>query len=479
MFGLIVGFEVIAFAIVTFFDKSVRISLIREIAGNRSRPAHARGIIQSYGMIVWSFTAVAAIAFWLLAPLLAQHVFDIRSVPADTATLVIRLLLLKSLLLVLAALYRSIIEAAERIGTSSLVDITATLAQRLGVVGLLLLHFDGMAVCAWLGFVALLQLAAFMITATREFRTTLLSLRPQFSVLREAMNYRLHLIAAVTFSTIQRYAEIALISATMPIAAAGFYATLQNVTSKTTMIAGGLGKAVYPHICAIVEKHDPKLVTAKFVELQSVTSFLTIHAWGLGMMAGPILLSLVLDQKMAAELALPYAVMLLGYAFSNMVSTPWLFLLAFGESELAARTNGISALLTVPLTYLLVSSYGLLGAGAALIVYNLIVVAVAVAKINRHCRDVGLKEWLQSVLAPWAAVLPPYAVGVWIVWEWRALGLWIAIPGGLLCPLAAAALSYAVLPRPVRAKGRKMLLQALKKEARTPSSPIDADGILD
>jgi len=145
-----------------------------------------------------------------------------------------------------------------------------------------------------------------------------------------------------------------------------------------------------------------------------------------------------------------------GFCMHATVSIPYVFSLAVGKPQIAARTAYYALFVVLPVTGWLVYRFGLAGAGFSWIFYHLFTYAYFVPRVCSECLDMPVWRWYVHVFKVFGLAGLTYG-GTWAMIALVAPSSVLSLVlGYVLASIVYGAAAYRLLGDEVRATLRRL-----------------------
>ena len=408
-FGLL-GFFLSLQAIATVLDLGLAATANREVsrrAAGESGDGTGRDVVRTlevvyYAMAALAFAALAASAGWVatnvikaeqLSPTLIRDCMVVAS-----ATIGLRFA---------GALYHGVLRGLERQVTLNVYASTLVLVQTAGLAAVLLLLRPSLfEFLLWqLGF-ACAEILGLRFLAWRELRV-LGRERAQFrgEILRELWRYALSVNGISMFAAGIKQIDKIVISSLLPIGVLGFY-------SAAALAANGIGKvavpfqtALFPRFARLHSRRDDAELERLFRSSVRLLSLLSSAVAAAFVFFSHDILRLWMQSQEAADVgARPLSILAAAMMFNGVMAPVLSLILATGYTQISLAMNAAGFVLLVPATFLLVERFGLDGAAAAWLGFNLAYYAIVPGWLARLWPAMSLRRFYFADSAPFLLV---------------------------------------------------------------------------
>jgi len=308
---------------------------------------------------------VGAVALAGAAPLLVNRVLSVPSALAGEALSSLFVLAATVPLVLLGASLRGLLEAAQRFDLSTAIRIPAStatfavsaIAAAYGVslpgilFALLLSRAVTCVALAWAASVAIPHLR------WRAPRVT-----PE---LRPLLTFGGWIAVSSVVSPALLYLDRFMLGAVGGLADVGYYAAPYEAVSRLLLLPASLVTVLFPAVSAIAARGDrPTLLRILGTSMRVIALVLVPAVCVLIAFARP-LLELWLGQAHAHHGATAFQILGFGVLCNALAYVPFIYVQALGRPDVTARLHVAELVAYVPLTWLLVTRYGIVGAATA------------------------------------------------------------------------------------------------------------------
>lgn len=304
----------------------------------------------------------------LLAPIIASRVFQVPPELIGEATGVFRVIGLSLPVVLCLTSLRGVLEAAQRFGISNAIKIPSSAASV--VIP---------AICAPLGmglqWILLIVLGARFLTcivlgiAVRKnvpgFRW---ELPREWGRLTKLFTFGGWVAVSSVVSPILVYIDRFALGALLGVAAVAYYVGPYEAVTKLLLLPVSLATALFPALSGTLMNNRPGGAQALFSSALRNVLLLLLPPLALLAIFAPDILGIWLGPDYARESAAPLRILAAGVLINGLAQTPFTFLQASGRPDLTAKFHLGELILHLPLTWFLVSRFGVTGAAIAWLV---------------------------------------------------------------------------------------------------------------
>lgn len=454
--GLIFFAMTVNAVLTTVFDLGMSSTLVRAIA---ARPAvdHVVALVRTVGLISWAAYLAVATTLVLSAELLARQWLIASNTEAGTAGRSLAILLAASLLALPRSLYSSVFRGFQRMGTTNVIDVGTAAVQQFGITVLILAGGDLIAVCWWIAGSTAGGVAAYLLVITRIVPTR--ALVPGFSVVavKAHSHYALQLTAISILAVLHTQADKLIVSRILPLGVFGMYAFAFSVLNRGMLLTGAVVQAALPALAAFASASGSGGSRREYRDLQHLVLYVMAAVFAVAPFAAHPITALVFGEA-TDDVGAIWLLLAIGFYMNATINMPYTLSLALGRPGIALALNAWALILVLPLTVLLVTRWGTVGAAASWVIYHVLAYAYAVPRFARECIGQRPIEWYGGVAS--------YALPAAAVYGAMWLAAVYLLDASVLALGAAYAVGTAVygmigwtrLPEEVRDDARSLLL---------------------
>ncbi len=187
-----------------------------------------------------------------------------------------------------------------------------------------------------------------------------------------------------------------------------------NAVSRGMLVAASVSQAVFPSFSALYKQGDRDGLMRQYRKLHDLLCYGIIPMYAAIPFAARPLFTLVLNAQAARMLLWPVTFLCVGFCMNGTISIPYVFSLAVGKPEIAARTNFYALFAVLPVTTLLVYRFGIAGAGFSWVFYHLFAYAYMVPRTCSECLGMPIWKWYLHVFKVFVLAGLTYG-GAWAI----------------------------------------------------------------
>lgn len=417
-------------------------TVVREIAHNLKHNApYVDALIRTANLLFWAAYALFVLFTWLLIPWIVEHWLNIHTMDITLAIRSMRMMMAGSLLGIVTPFYSAIAYGNENTGISNIADVTTAVLRQIGTLIVISLGADLFMTTAWIAFSFFVALPIYWVGLQRFVASKVLfSFGWSRQVLRESAGFASGMLLVSMTNVIQGQLDKIVISRLLPVGVFGYYTFASNTAQRAGAVRSAIGMAAMPSFSAQVATGDLDALRAQYFKVQDLLSIATVPLYALVAFSFPILLQLIFSPAVAASLGPTAALLVFATFLSSIISGAYNLAIAQGRSRLIAQTSLVALAISIPVSILLISWFGLAGAGFSLIVYWLYWFIDLMPRVYRQCLDLSSREWFGYLSRLLLATAATYGIG------WAVLQTWnpSSIPAILISYMVATCV-YAVV----------------------------------
>ena len=397
-FGIILFTQTVNFLLVAVLELGISSTTVREISAHlHDDPAYVADVFRTGSLLYWTGYAVLAAVLIVLAPLLVEKWINLQALDATTATRMVQILGVATLLALPRSLYASLFRGLQRMAFTNVIDVGTSALQQLGIILILAYHGSLFAVIDWIAVSYLLGIAAYVLMASRfvPWRTLL----PGFSatVVRRNRRFALHMMSISALATVHTQADKVVVSKLMPVGVLGYYSFASAVVTRATMVSSAVAQAAFPSFSDLFHRSQRPALMSQYGKLQTLISFSMVPLYAAITFAALPFFGYLFTPAIGQRLLAPTALLCAGFYLNSTLAVPYVFSLAVGKPEISVRQNVYAVFTVLPATVVLVALFGLVGAAASWVLYNLFAYAYGVPRICRECLLISPASWYAQI----------------------------------------------------------------------------------
>jgi len=415
IFGVIYFNITLATVATAALELGVLATTSREVALHfDSEPRYVARLIQTASLLYWSFGILILAGIFITAPFLVEKWINLKTTDVSTATTVIRILSISTMVVLPRSLYTSLFRGRQRMAFNNIIDVTTTISQQLGIVALLKVGAGVFMVAGWISISVVIGLVAYLVVAGRMFGWRALIPRPNSGVLKRNARYTSLMMANSLLSLVYTQADKVVVSKLLLVSEFGLYSFASATVGRAAFVAAAIGQASFPSFTNLFAAGEHQALIRQFRKLQELVCFVTAPMFAAICFAAVPLYTYLFNSSVAGRLLVPTILLAIGFYMNSGLNPPFMLSFAVGKPQVIVKANVVALIVVLPVTVLLIAAYGLTGAAASWIFYNLFAYVYIVPKICRGSLQISVWSWYARVLK--ASVLALIAYGLsWLL----------------------------------------------------------------
>jgi O-antigen/teichoic acid export membrane protein len=430
VFGLIFFNLVMTAVLSSVLELGISSTLVREVsARHESEPDYVKTLIRTASTVYCAAGIGLVLVIWITAPWLVSHWVNLKTISADTAATMLRLMSGTTLVALPRGIYASLFRGRQLMHLNNIIDVSTALIQQLGILAILLTGGGVYLVAGWISINALMSLGAYVVTAGRLVGWQALIPHFDIPVIRRNLGFSTQLMLISILSLVHIQAAQVIVSKLLPIAQFGFYGFASSTVYRATFATGAAAQAAFPSFSKLHAEGDRYALIQQYRKLQDLVCYGTLPLFtGICFAALPVY-AFVFNTTVSERLLLPTAFLALGSWMNGALNMPYMLSIAMGKPQIAARSNLYALFVVLPVTAVLIILYGLPGAGFSWVFYHLFAWAYMMPRICHECLQDSTLAWFLHVAKVLALGAATYGVA-WIA---------VTVAGSFTLPVLVAA----------------------------------------
>ncbi|TRZ92019.1 MAG: hypothetical protein D4R88_01090 [Methanosarcinales archaeon] len=263
----------------------------------------------------------------------------------------------------------------------------------------------------WIATTHILSLIAFIVVFARFFpsRKTLI---PGYSrnIIERNFQYtaQMTVISLTAFAYLQ--ADKVILSKILPINTFGYYYFAYSLVAKGALVTMAISHAVFPHISNLYGTGGRDVLEKQYHKLQDLLCFLIVPIFAAISFASLPLFSYIFNEDIARTLVLPTTLLCMGFYMTGTLTIPYNISFVVGKPNIVAHQNLLVMFIVLPVTFLCIRMWGMVGASFSIIVYGLFCYFYSIPRICDECIGVSAKKWYFHILRIYCLIGLTYGV---------------------------------------------------------------------
>jgi O-antigen/teichoic acid export membrane protein len=460
----VIGFFGTLAAVLSLLDLGLAMTLNREMArlsaeGTPEADQEMRDLVRTHEVVFWAVGAVAGLAVFALAPVIAHRWLNVRALPVATVTQAVRVMGLIFVLQWPGGLYNGGLLGLQRQVTANALQVTTTTARLLGAAIILWgVSRTVQAFLLWQAVTTSLQTLLAGVALARHLPGAGRG-RVRWDVLRQHWRFSAGISGISVLSILLTQVDKIVVGKLFSLAELGYYTLAGTVGNALYYLIGPVFAAVFPRLCQLVTTKDEAGLRRLYHESCQLMSVIVLPAaLVLVLFARPLILAWTNNPETVEHTWRIAVAIGIGTSMSGLMNLPYALQLAHGWTQLTLWVNAVAVALLVPLVTLLGRRYGVVGAAAGWAILNAGYVLLSLRLMHRRLLPGEMWRWYLvdvglPLLGALAVTLP---VRVWLHVPAGRVGTLLTLGGvGAVAMVAAALAAPAVRARALATLSRR------------------------
>ena len=371
----IIGFFASLSAVLYLLDMGLSTTFSREIARlapTRSSDSTIRNSLASFSRAYWIIAIIAGAAFIALSPLFAGHWLKAQHTPVSVISSATILMGLSIIVQWPGTIYLGGINGLQKQIHGNVVTIIMSTIRGGGVVFLLWLVSPTLqAFFLWQIGCFLVQTIAYAIVLQAELKDVPGKGRFDWGVLKQTWKFSAGILGISILSTLLTQTDKILLGKLVSLEQFGYYTLAGSVAGILYAFIGPITGALFPRFTELVALKNETSLSSVFHLSCQIVSLVVFPLWAILVFFPNELLFVWTNNHTIAKSAGPVlAIVATGNMLNIMMHMPYNILLAFGNTKLTVISNSISVALLVPLIFILVHFFGIIGGASSWVILN-------------------------------------------------------------------------------------------------------------
>ena len=398
-------------------NKGIYATTVREVSAHfNDEPGYICDFIRTGSLFTWGVYVLLGVGVYFGAPILVEKWINLKTMDSATATSILQILGITSLIAFPSSFYASLLRGLQRMEFNNFIDVATSGLRQFGTIFILTSGGNLFHVVYWFALCYGLSTLAYFTISSRFF--SIQSLIPGYSsnVVKENWGFTSKMVYISILAMIHNNAEKIIVSKWLPIGVFGYYGFAYSIVSKGGLITGAIAQAAFPSLSALVKAGDRVSLMSQYRKLQDLICFITIPIFAAVSFVALPLFTYLFNEEIAKTLFLPVIFLSLGFYMNGTLNLSYNFSLAVGKPEISVKSNIYALFIVLPVTALLIFQFGLAGAGFSWVFFNLFVYIYAVPRICNECMEIPVWTWYSHVFKVYILASLTYGLA-WIVLE--------------------------------------------------------------
>jgi len=420
-YGLI-GFFSTLQVLLVLLDLGIAPTINREVARYSASGdiSDVGNLLHSLAMIYWGMAVLIALAFFILAPFIAEYWLQSNTLPY--ATVVNALMLMGGVVACRwpSGLYQNAIIGAQRLTISSVINVVYVTLGSFGAVAILVFvsptieAFFMWQVGVGFAYVMTTRWASWWIIGGRK--------NVDFNIeeLKRVWRFSAGMSLVAVTSIVLMQLDKVLLSKIISLEDFGRYTLAGVVASGMYILLTPVFNTLYPKISILVASDD----TEKLLEVYRFgTRLLSAIIFPIAVAGAAFSEDFVYlwtgNSELAQSISPVIALLLFGTALNGAMHFPYALQLAYGAARLPVKINLLLISVHIPITVALALLYGVIGGAAAWAILNGIYLFLGTWMTHRSLlKGIAIKWLFHDVLFSFGISLIVIGLGWYLVIDW-------------------------------------------------------------
>lgn len=372
---------------------------VREISANyKDNPKYCHDLIRTGSFFFWTSFVVLGIAIYFLAPIIVDKWITLKTLDSGTATYVLRILLIGSLVALPQSLYTSLFNGLQRMGLANIIEVGISVLRQFGTIIILTLGGNLFSVVYFYVLCYGISIIISLIYLARFFPLRSFIPRYYSKVVKKNKGFASMMSIITGIGIIYRQVDKLIISTLMSVGVLGYYTFASATVSKGSRVAGAISRAAYPSFSSLLANGKRKALMVQYKNMQDIICFVTVPVFAAIPYACLPVISYIFNEEIAGLLLWPISLLSFAFYIAGTMHVPYYVSLAMGKPSLSAKALLYQTSFSVPTTTILIYYYGLFGAGLSVMFAELFGFAYFVPRVCSECLKISAREWYWHVL---------------------------------------------------------------------------------
>ena len=405
-YGLI-GFFASTQALLQLLDMGLSPTINREVARYSATGAirESAPLLHTLTLVYFATAAVIAVAAYLLAPYVADHWLNSKTLSRRAVEQSVALMGVVVACRWPIGLYQGVLLGGHRMRlTSGVAMVMATLTGIGAIAVLATLSPTVEAFFIWQALMALLYASVMRMLAWRVIGRVA-NVRFDVNQLKQVWRFTAGMSGVAISGVILMQLDKVVLSRLLPLDAFGRYALAALVATALYMVLTPTFNVIYPRLSALVARGDEHGIATLYRSgTQLLTAILFPLAAGVAVFSREVLVLWTGNAQLSEQTAPIVSLFIIGTALNGAMHFPYALQLAYGRTRLPLIINLLLIVVFLPLLALLTPRFGGVGGAASWAILNAVYLILGTWLTHRSLLQGHGLAWLaRGVLLPFAA----------------------------------------------------------------------------
>jgi O-antigen/teichoic acid export membrane protein len=349
--GIIYFTQTVNTMIQVVLEMGINSTTVREVSAyHKSEPEYITNLIRTFSLFYWVGFIISGIAVFFLAPVFVEHWINLKTMDAETAIHILRVLGIAAIISLPGGLYSSLLIGLQRMEITNIINVSTLVVQQFGTIMILVYGGGLFYVVYWYAGCYYLRPFVCLLVNGRFF--ALKSFIPGYfhEVIKRNLKYSSRMMAISITATIHWQSDRLILSRFLPIGDVGYYGVAYNIVSRSTLLTNSISGAIFPSFSALFRSGNINGLMSQYRKFHDLVCFGIVPLFGAVLFALIPLFSYLLNKDVAYTLLLPSALLSLGFYMNGTLTIPHIVSLAMGRPDIAARLNTYALFVVLPAT---------------------------------------------------------------------------------------------------------------------------------
>lgn len=407
-YGL-VGFFSMLQAMFALFDLGLTPTVSRETArfcGGAVSDIEFRRLVRALSIIFAAIAIVCGGGLFYASPLIGTDWLTIEALNLDDVILAVEIMAISVALRWMGGLYRGIIVGFERIARLSGINIAlATIRFVLVIPALMAFGATIKVFFVYQLFAAILELLVLLFFAKKLLYTSCPMISKEIGWSLSPVVSKLKFSLGIAFTSsiwvLVTQTDKLLISSLVSLTEYGFFTLSVLIASGIYMLTSSVSVVIRPRLASLyAEGKENEMISLYRKASQYVTVLASSTGFVLAVLAQPILMLWTGDSEVAEGASGPLFYYALGYGLLVIGAFPFLLQFAIGDIKLHVIGSVLFVVVLVPLIFIFVEQFGVVGAGIAWLLTHLLFLTLWVPLVHRTLYPGLHLTWITKDILP-------------------------------------------------------------------------------
>ncbi|MBM4421931.1 MAG: hypothetical protein FJ030_00900 [Chloroflexi bacterium] len=408
-YGLL-GFFASLQAIVALLDIGLSTTANREIAIRLNTPNRAgecRGLVRTLEIFYGAEALVIVVTFLVGAGRLSTDWLNVQNLQSNDVRIVAVIYGITIALRWPISLYMGVLQGAEKQIDANVANVVVATVRNLGAIGIIALVSP--TIIAFLITHVIVAVFEVVLMATLAWRALPAATGPTgiFNIqsIRSLWRFSASLGVNSFVAALLKQSDRILIGKLLTLVDVGYYSAATTIYAGLSLFTLPVVSAVFPRLTALFANGNDEELAILFHKTAQVVSFISALVTGmLIFFSYDVLLTWTRSEDVAAHAARVCSMLALASMFNSMMQIPFALQLAAGITWIALLNNTISVIALLPLMYVLISEFGMAGAGMGWVLFNIVYYLLIPHVAHRYVLQREKWRWILADTLPFIIV---------------------------------------------------------------------------